>query len=464
MAEITSNVLAQPSGSRSGNAATSPRGGEQGETPVFACLMAPSTTTPKTDQPASQPTDSRSKQADATLPGVPDPRAQGPQSAPESQAASPGQALDAAYPGPGPAVSALDTASPAPQTPHSQRLPTTGTPPDSGKASSGPSQALETRAVLIHGAAPSGANDAPKASTGGSTPGMARAQADNQPPLEIRTTGSAPNPSLSAAVNSASEKMPIDPRAQRALSKTGPADPATPLSSVTVKSNAAAPDAVLNNLQAARAIVVDADTPIRRPVSLSTDWGETVTARTAAFAGSQDHETASPALPATSNRPGGPAPTPGLGQMATTQAPPPGQATVGSQAWGEAMSQHSVRMAAQGIKQAQVHVHPRDLGPISIHVQMDDQQAAQVHFGAGHAQARDALDQALPQLRQAFSDSGIALGQASIGQDGQTRGQGQSQPHSGQEADSSDDELVDTEVATEEPATSAARGVVDLFA
>ena len=464
MTEITSNVLAQPSGSRSSNAATSARDGEQGDTPVFASLMAPPTTTPKADHPASQSTVSPSKHADTAFPGTPHRQAQGSHSAGESQAASPGQSLNAADRGVDPAVSALDAASPAPLTPHGQRLPTTGTPSGSDKASPGPSQALETRAVLTNGVAPSGANDAPKTSAGGSTPGPARAQANNQAPLNIRTTGSAPDPSLNAAVNSASEKMPLDPRAQRALSKKAPADQASPLSSVTLKSNAAAPDAVLNNLQAARAIVVDADTPIRRPVSLSADWGETITARTAAFASSQDQETASSALPATSNRPGAPSPTPGLGQMATTQAPPPGQTTVGTQAWGEAMSQHSVRMAAQGIKQAQVHVHPRDLGPISIHVQMDDQQAAQVHFGAGHAQARDALDQALPQLRQAFSDSGIALGQASIGQDGQTRGQGRDQTHSGREADSPDDELVDTEVATDEPATSARRGVVDLFA
>jgi flagellar hook-length control protein FliK len=62
---------------------------------------------------------------------------------------------------------------------------------------------------------------------------------------------------------------------------------------------------------------------------------------------------------------------------------------------------------------AEFHLHPADLGPIDIRISFASDQAV-VLITAVHATTRDALEQALPHLRDMLADQGIALGQASV--------------------------------------------------
>lgn len=219
------------------------------------------------------------------------------------------------------------------------------------------------------------------------------------------------------------------------------------------------PDSVLNRVQLSRAMTDGrrgSQAPSSEPiVSLAGLAGSELSQRAGAEA-----------MASSSNQPPGlTSQTAPAAAPASATQPPAGQSPVGSRAWAEAMSQHSVRMASQGVTQAQVHVHPRDLGPISIQVHMDDQQAVQVHFGANHAQARDALDQAMPQLRQAFADSGLSLGQASVGNGDASSGQfsrqrGTAGVRPGDETEADDVPVDDVAKAPR----SRHDGVLDLFA
>lgn len=104
----------------------------------------------------------------------------------------------------------------------------------------------------------------------------------------------------------------------------------------------------------------------------------------------------------------------------------PLNAPVGSEAWNQAINQQSLRLSHFGDGSAELTLHPRELGQIQVSLKMGEQ--AQLHFASPNAQVRAAVEAALPQLRQAFADSGIDLGQASVSD----QGSGQSSNPDGQ--------------------------------
>ncbi len=106
---------------------------------------------------------------------------------------------------------------------------------------------------------------------------------------------------------------------------------------------------------------------------------------------------------------------------AAASAPPPMfsaqlNAPMGSEAWNQAINQQSLRLSHFGDGSAQLTLHPRELGQIQVTLKMGEQ--AQLHFASPNAQVRAAVEAALPQLRNAFADSGINLGQASVSDQG----------------------------------------------
>lgn len=91
-------------------------------------------------------------------------------------------------------------------------------------------------------------------------------------------------------------------------------------------------------------------------------------------------------------------------------------APIASDDWNQALGQHTLRLAgAGGQQQAQIQLHPRELGQINISVTVNSHNQAQLHFAAAHAHVREAVEAALPQLRQALAAGGLSLGQASVG-------------------------------------------------
>jgi len=96
------------------------------------------------------------------------------------------------------------------------------------------------------------------------------------------------------------------------------------------------------------------------------------------------------------------------------------QAPIGSTPWQNELGQQLIRFGQRGEHQIELHLHPKELGPLQISLHVDDQ-VAQAHFFAAHAQVRDAVQQAIPQLREALAGQGIALGEAMVGQQQQQR-------------------------------------------
>lgn len=88
-------------------------------------------------------------------------------------------------------------------------------------------------------------------------------------------------------------------------------------------------------------------------------------------------------------------------------------AAIGSADWQTDLGQQMVDMVTRGEQQVDLRLHPAELGPLSISLNLNDG-TTQAQFQAAHASVRAAVEQALPQLREALATQGIALGQASV--------------------------------------------------
>jgi flagellar hook-length control protein FliK len=89
------------------------------------------------------------------------------------------------------------------------------------------------------------------------------------------------------------------------------------------------------------------------------------------------------------------------------------QPQLNSAAWGKVMSSRVVWMAREGVQQAELRLNPANLGPVEVRLSMQNDQT-NVTFIASNAAARDALEQALPRLRESFNESGLALNNAEV--------------------------------------------------
>jgi flagellar hook-length control protein FliK len=89
-------------------------------------------------------------------------------------------------------------------------------------------------------------------------------------------------------------------------------------------------------------------------------------------------------------------------------------AQLGSDEWQQAIGQQVVMFSRNGQQSAELRLHPENLGALKISLQVDNNQA-QIHLASGHSSVRAALEAALPHLRTALADSGITLGQSSVG-------------------------------------------------
>jgi flagellar hook-length control protein FliK len=89
------------------------------------------------------------------------------------------------------------------------------------------------------------------------------------------------------------------------------------------------------------------------------------------------------------------------------------EADVGSPAWHQALSQQVMHMRAGHMNQAELQLNPAGLGLLRIKLSLQEQEV-NAEFFAAHAQVREALEAALPQLRESLQQGGMALGQAVV--------------------------------------------------
>lgn len=88
-------------------------------------------------------------------------------------------------------------------------------------------------------------------------------------------------------------------------------------------------------------------------------------------------------------------------------------ARVGNPAWGTELGQKVVWLANQHQQIAHINVTPPQLGPIEIRLNLAHDQASAT-FVSPHAAVRDAIEAALPRLRDMLAESGLTLGNVDV--------------------------------------------------
>lgn len=100
---------------------------------------------------------------------------------------------------------------------------------------------------------------------------------------------------------------------------------------------------------------------------------------------------------------------------------------VTSQDWGDALSKQAVWLSNAHQQVAELHLNPPDLGPLRVVLNVADAQA-QALFVSPHAAVRDAVQAALPQLRDSLAGNGISLGSTTVSADTSSQQQAFAQP------------------------------------
>ncbi|NIE69064.1 flagellar hook-length control protein FliK, partial [Burkholderia sp. Ax-1719] len=86
---------------------------------------------------------------------------------------------------------------------------------------------------------------------------------------------------------------------------------------------------------------------------------------------------------------------------------------VGTSDWEDALSQKVVFLSNAHQSSAELTLNPKDLGPLQVVLQVADNHAHAL-FVSQHQQVREAVEAALPKLREQMQENGIGLGSASV--------------------------------------------------
>ncbi|WP_116474223.1 flagellar hook-length control protein FliK [Zobellella maritima] len=102
-------------------------------------------------------------------------------------------------------------------------------------------------------------------------------------------------------------------------------------------------------------------------------------------------------------------------------------APIASPAWLQQLGRQLVSLALHSDQSIELHLNPAELGPLRVSLKLTEQDA-QVQFLSAHGPVRQAVEQAIPQLREALAEQGISLGEASVGEQGQSFAREQAAP------------------------------------
>ncbi|HID00146.1 MAG TPA: hypothetical protein EYP05_02225 [Piscirickettsiaceae bacterium] len=113
--------------------------------------------------------------------------------------------------------------------------------------------------------------------------------------------------------------------------------------------------------------------------------------------------------------------------------------------WREQLAQRVMVLAQSNQNLAQIRLHPAHLGPIQIKLKMDADSGVQVSLHAHHALTREAIEQAVPRLRELFQQQGLMLGDVTVQPDEQGHAQAFAQARREQSGHSAQAATTETE-------------------
>jgi flagellar hook-length control protein FliK len=111
------------------------------------------------------------------------------------------------------------------------------------------------------------------------------------------------------------------------------------------------------------------------------------------------------------------------GTIAPREATPPAlvvNTPVAAPGWHDDVAKGLAHVVSLRLADAEIRLNPAHLGPVGIEITYSDNQAS-VLVTAAQPATRDALEQALPQLKELLAQQGITLGESAVRGEGQSR-------------------------------------------
>lgn len=144
------------------------------------------------------------------------------------------------------------------------------------------------------------------------------------------------------------------------------------------------------------------------------------------------------------------------------------QTPVGTAGWSDALGQKVVWMAGQQTQVAELHLNPPNLGPMEVRLSLSNDQVSAI-FVSHQPAVREAIEAAMPRLREMLADSGMTLGNATVSSDSLPQQQPsgrEGQPGSSHHSDFSElgNMYPSQNLAGMIPLRQDGSGMVDLFA
>ena len=134
---------------------------------------------------------------------------------------------------------------------------------------------------------------------------------------------------------------------------------------------------------------------------------------------------------------------------------------VSEHGWGHALGDKVLWMVTQHHQAVELHLNPPDLGPLKITLTLNDDLAS-AQFVSSHAAVREAIESAMPRLREMLAENGITLGSADVSTDAfREQPQQDSRPYAAQDASTPGEQAP---VSRGERMLRRPDGLIDTFA
>ncbi|MDP1708659.1 MAG: flagellar hook-length control protein FliK [Gammaproteobacteria bacterium] len=133
--------------------------------------------------------------------------------------------------------------------------------------------------------------------------------------------------------------------------------------------------------------------------------------------------------------------------------------------WDQAVAQRVLWMVKQGAQGAELRINPPGLGTVEVRVMLGSNDQARVSFTSAHAEVREALEAALPRLREMLHANGLSLAGTDVSAhsfaEQRQAAQYQGRAHPGAAAGDPDQPGADTDT---EAVVKLPVGLLDLYA
>lgn len=119
---------------------------------------------------------------------------------------------------------------------------------------------------------------------------------------------------------------------------------------------------------------------------------------------------------------------------------------LGQNAWESNLGSRLQMMVGQNVQSAEIRLDPPELGALDIKIKVTND-IASVNITSPHSQVREALETAVPRLREMFAESGLSLGDVNVRQESFAQQQNSAEENEGTLASAADSDVGDEPVS-----------------